>query len=93
MPTDLAVGQLLFYLTALDNMYGSCGRTNGFECVILHYFCNTCQGPKFYIFSYSVNPPLKVKVGKECAFLFVFYIPVYCDHMTCIRSFNNWCEM
>jgi len=79
---SLAVGQLLFYLTTLDNMYGSYGWKYGFGCRILRYCFSTCQGAKFYILSYSVNPPLKLKVGTEWAFLFVFYIPVYRGHLT-----------
>jgi hypothetical protein len=43
-------------------------------------------------FLVSVNPPLKFKVYKEWAFLFVVYIPVYHGHMTHIRSFSNWLE-
>ena len=50
------------------------------------------QFAKFYILSYGVKVPLKLKVGTEWAFLFVFYIPVYYGHMTRIRSFSNWSE-
>jgi hypothetical protein len=89
----LAVEQPLFYLTTLDNMYGSRGRSYGFGCCILHYCFNICQGAKFCILSYSVNPPLKLKVDAEWAFLFVVYVPVYHGHMTHIRSVNNCCEM
>jgi hypothetical protein len=87
------MGQVLFYMPTLDYVYGSCGWSYGFECFILRYCFNTCQGDELYILSYSVNPALKLKVGKEWAFFFVLYIPAYHGHMACIGSFNNWSVM